>query len=122
MYLCLDWSAYDESVKACRRKYLILGDSIESWDPSKEGVWELWEYGRCIFLPLPSSVERRPSWSQETKGKKGGEAKGDGDDGLSDDVSLILTLALIFVAIVIGHRPSRHYCGTGWFSSPKAMN
>lgn len=109
MYLYLGQGTYDESVKASRRKHLILGDSIESWDPSKEGVWELWKYGRCIFLPLPSSVERCPSWSQETKGEKGEEAKSNGDDGLSDDVSLVLTLALIFVAIVIRHRPGRHF-------------
>lgn len=106
MCLYLGQGAYDESVKASRRKYLILGDSIESWDPSKEGVWKLWEYGRCIFLPLASRIERGPSWSQETEGEKGEEAKSNGDDGLSDDASLVLTLALIFVAIVICHRPS----------------
>lgn len=90
---------------------MILRNSIKSWNPSKEGVWELWEYGSRVFLLPPRSIERCPSWSQETKGEEGEEAEGNRDDDLSDDVSLILTIALVLIAIAVSHSPSRCHCG-----------
>ena len=89
---------------------MILGNLIKSWDPSKEGVWELWEYGSCIFLLLPRSIERCPSWSQETKGEEGEETESNGDDGLSDDVSLILIVVLVLITLGVRHSPSRCHC------------
>ena len=38
-------ATYNVSIKACRSKDLILGDSIKNGDPSKEGIWEVWENG-----------------------------------------------------------------------------
>lgn len=90
---------------------MIFGNLIKNWDPSKEGVWELWEYGSCIFLLLPRSIERCPSWSQEAKGEEGEETESNGDDGLSDDVSLILILVLVLVTLGVRHSPSRCHCG-----------
>lgn len=39
-----------------------------------------------------------------TEGEEGEESQGNGDDGLSDDVSLVLVLALVLVRVV-GRNP-----------------
>ena len=100
----LEGRTYHESIQTSRCEYLILSYSIKSWDPAEEGVWKLWEYGSSIFLPLARSVESCPSRSQETKCEESKKAKSNGDDDLGGDVSLVLVVALILVAILGGHH------------------